>query len=176
MIITISGRAGSGKSTVAKLVAKKLGYSHYSMGDLRRNLAKERGLSLAELLKHDERGALSDEEMDSYQRKLGEKEDNFVIDSRLGFHFIPGSVKVFIDANLKVRTQRAFQDKRVGEKFRNLGEAEKAVLEREKSDKKRYRKYYKLDPFNKSHYDLVVDSSRIPAKKVAEKILEFVKK
>ena len=33
MIIAISGKAGSGKSTIAKLVAKKLGLKHFSSGD-----------------------------------------------------------------------------------------------------------------------------------------------
>jgi len=35
MIITIAGEGGSGKSTVARILAKKLDYKHYSTGDLR---------------------------------------------------------------------------------------------------------------------------------------------
>ena len=49
MIITISGIAGSGKSTVAKLLAKKLNYNHYSIGEFMRDIAKEKNTSLLEL-------------------------------------------------------------------------------------------------------------------------------
>ena len=51
MIITISGTPGSGKSTVAKMIATKLGFKHYSTGDFMRQMAKERGISLEELSK-----------------------------------------------------------------------------------------------------------------------------
>ena len=44
MKITLSGMVGSGKSTNAKLFAKELGYKHYSVGDLMREMAKERGI------------------------------------------------------------------------------------------------------------------------------------
>ena len=46
MIITISGIAGSGKSTVAKLLAKKLNCKHYSVGDFMRQIAKEKNIPL----------------------------------------------------------------------------------------------------------------------------------
>ena len=59
MIIVLGGRAGSGKSTIAKEVAKKLGYKHYSMGDLQRNIAKEKGISLLELGKLQRRKELN---------------------------------------------------------------------------------------------------------------------
>ncbi len=49
MIITISGKAGSGKSTIAKQLAKKLGLKHYSTGDFMRQMAKDKGVSLLEL-------------------------------------------------------------------------------------------------------------------------------
>ena len=91
MKITLGGTAGSGKSTAAKLLAKKLGYKHYSMGDFQREIAEEKGISLLELGKLEEKVKSLDEEVDQRQIELGRKEDNFVIDSRLGFHFIPNS-------------------------------------------------------------------------------------
>jgi len=49
MIITIGGEPGSGKSTVANIVAQKLGYKHYSTGDLRGEIAMRHGLTIDEL-------------------------------------------------------------------------------------------------------------------------------
>lgn len=44
MIITISGYPGSGKSTIADIIAKKLKLKRYSVGNFRRELAKKRGI------------------------------------------------------------------------------------------------------------------------------------
>ncbi|MCX6741353.1 MAG: AAA family ATPase, partial [Candidatus Parcubacteria bacterium] len=46
MIITLSGKPGSGKTTVAKILAEKLGYKFYSTGDLRGQMAMKRGLTI----------------------------------------------------------------------------------------------------------------------------------
>ena len=48
-VITIDGPAGSGKSTVAKILAKKLGYTYLDTGAMYRAVAllvKEKGISL----------------------------------------------------------------------------------------------------------------------------------
>jgi len=175
MIITISGQAGSGKSTAAKLLAKKLRMKHYSVGDLRRKMALERGMTLAQLNRLGEKEIFTDKEADDYQRELGRKEDNFVIDGRLSFHFIPHSVKIFLTADLKVRTKRVFSDERKTEKFHSLEEVEKALVEREKSDIKRYKKYYGINSFDTKYYDLVIDTTRLGPNQVVEKIIKFLK-
>ena len=41
MHITITGRLGSGKSTVAKLLVEKHGYTYYSTGNIMRELAQK---------------------------------------------------------------------------------------------------------------------------------------
>ena len=48
MLITISGLPGSGKTTVARLVARELGLEHVYAGDIFRRQAEEHGLTLAE--------------------------------------------------------------------------------------------------------------------------------
>jgi len=175
MIITISGTAGSGKSTIGKLLAKKLGYKHYSMGDLRRKMADEMGLSLAEFNRLGETEAFTDKDADEYQKKLGKAEDDFVIDGRLSFYFIPHSVKLFLDADEKVRVNRIFGDFRDTEKFNSFEEARDAVAERHASDKKRYFKYYQIDCYDKKHYDLVVDTSMNQPDHSVDTIIEFLK-
>ena len=49
MIITISGIPGSGKTTVGRMLAEKLGYKFYSIGDLRGKMAMERGMTIDQL-------------------------------------------------------------------------------------------------------------------------------
>ncbi|MBU0540313.1 AAA family ATPase, partial [Patescibacteria group bacterium] len=67
MIITISGVPGSGKTTVAKILAERLGMKFYSMGDLRGKMATERGLTIDELNKLGETEAFTDNDVDTYQ-------------------------------------------------------------------------------------------------------------
>ena len=99
MIITISGKAGSGKSTAAKELAKKLKLKHYSIGDLMRQIAKEKNMSLNELSKSAEKDKSIDLALDKKQIELRDKTD-FVIDGRLTAYFIPyANLKVFLECN-----------------------------------------------------------------------------
>src|SRR3989338_8656535 len=101
MIITISGMPGSGKTTVANKIAKKLKLRHYSMGDLRGEVALKHGMNIDELNKLGEKKRWTDKEIDDYQRRLGKTQDNFIIDGRLSWYFIPKSIKIFLNVKLE---------------------------------------------------------------------------
>ena len=51
MKLTLSGKPGSGKSVVADILAEKLNLKRYSVGNYRREMAKKRGMTLAEFNK-----------------------------------------------------------------------------------------------------------------------------
>ncbi|MBI4895088.1 MAG: cytidylate kinase family protein [Candidatus Aenigmarchaeota archaeon] len=177
MIITISGKPGSGKSTVAKIIAKKLAFKHYSIGDFLGKMAKERNITLeqiGELAKKDES---IDKQLDNYQLDLGKSEDNFIIDSRIGFNFIPHSVKIFIDVDLKIAAERVFKDQRDDEEEKDSVQSMlKAMKKRIDLEKERYKKYYGIEDFHDSkHYDYVIDSTHITAEQVADNIIKFIK-
>ena len=116
MILSISGKPGSGKSTVAKSLASHLAMDHVSAGDFMRQMAAERGISVLELsaIAEVDDGAI-DREIDDRSRKFGEERDEFVIDARLAWFFIPRSVKVFLDVSIEVATERIFGDRRGAE-------------------------------------------------------------
>jgi CMP/dCMP kinase len=174
MKISISGTAGSGKSSVAKLVAQKLGYKYHYIGELMRKMAKKRGIDFHELAKLAEAGPEVDKELDDMQKALG-KEDNFIIDSRLGFHFIPDSYKIFLKADIKKAAQRIFAHNREEEKYKSLGEAEQAIKRRMLSEQIRYKKHYGIVFPNESAFDLVIDTSNMTIEQVADEILKEVK-
>ncbi len=176
MIITISGSAGSGKSVTGRELARRLGYKHYSIGGFMREMAEERDISLLELSRQAEKDRSIDEELDQRQIDLAKKKDNFVIDSRLGFHFIPKSVKVFLDADLKVRAERVVADTIRNEHNVNVKTAMENIKKREDSEKKRYKKYYNLNYLDKKKYDLVIDTTNLTIEQTVGKIIEFVRK
>ncbi len=176
MIITISGTPGSGKSTVARIVARKLNLLHYSTGDFMREMASEKSITLAELGELAKKDISIDKALDDRQIKLGETEDNFVIDGRLSFHFIPNSIKIFIDADIKERARRIVEDSanRSTEDATDIDETIAAISKRKNVEAERYMKYYKLDPYKHEHYDLVIDATIPSAEEVTEKIVKFV--
>lgn len=176
MRITISGKAGSGKSTVAKLLSEKLKLKHYSIGDLMRMMAKEKGLSLLKLNLLAEKDKSIDFELDNKLKELGKSKDNFVVDGRLTAFFIPhADVKVFLDADDKVRAQRILNDKRQQEKSSTLKEAISSIKKREESEKKRYKKYYGVNYLDKRLYDYIIGTTKLTPDKVVDKIIKFVK-
>ncbi|OIO64090.1 hypothetical protein AUJ83_00225 [Candidatus Woesearchaeota archaeon CG1_02_33_12] len=175
MIITISGTVGSGKSTVGILVAKKLGFKCYCIGDLRREMAKKRGISLAELNKLGEKDSYTDLEPDKFAEEKGKTEDNFVMVGRTSFHFIPHSVKIFLDVEPKTGAERVLNHSRNDEKYKNLNEAIEKIRIRLESDKLRYKKYYNLDIFNKKSYDYVIDTTNLTIKEVVDKIIKKIR-
>src|SRR3989338_2859223 len=97
MIITISGCPGSGKDTVARIISKKLGMKLHQMGELRRKLAKKHRLSIQELNERGKTESWTDSKIDSITTELGKKQDNFIIVGRTAYHFIPHSIKIYLD-------------------------------------------------------------------------------
>lgn len=177
MIITLGGTPGSGKSTVAEILGVKLGLKHLSSGDFMRQMAKERGITLQELsLIAEKDSGKIDLEIDERTKRLGREENNFVMDSRLAFHFIPQSFKVFLTVDPKTGAQRIFSHKRSEESSENADEAYAKMMRRRQSEALRYKEYYGINPLDESNYDVVIDTTKIPAEKVAEKIMGVMKR
>jgi len=175
MIITISGKAGSGKSTVAKQLAKKLNLKHYSIGDVMRKLAKEKNISLNELSKQAEKDKTIDLTLDKKQIELRDK-NNFVIDGRLTAYFLPfADLKVFLDCKDEVRAERILGDKREGETSQHIGDSIEKIKHREQSERKRYKKLYNVDYYDKKYNYNLTKLFKINFRKKAYKIIVFDK-
>lgn len=181
MIISISGFPGSGKSTVATLVAKKLSFERIYMGGVLRKLADQKGITILELIKQAETDGSIDEDVDKMVADLGRDKDNFVIESRTAFHFIPESLKVFIKVDLKEGARRIFKDLMTEErseedKASSAENLSKMLEERIEVDKGRYQKYYGIDYTDTGNYDLVIDSTELKPEEVVDKIMVEVEK
>ncbi len=179
MIISISGMPGSGKSTVAKLLSRRLGVKRYYMGGMRREMARKKGMDIEQLNAVGEKEDWTDREVDVFQKELGRKEDNFIIEGRLSFLFIPRSFKVFLDVDFHVGARRIYEDvksntERNEPRYKTVEEAEKAIRKRLESDLRRYRKYYGTDVLDRSHYDLIIDTTKMTPDEVAESIMRGV--
>ncbi len=173
-IVTITGTPGSGKSTLAKLLARRLGYGHYSIGDLQRKLAVQHGMTLQELLDKNAKQEFTDKQVDGYQTELGKSEDGFVIDSRLGFHFIPHSIKLFVDADELTRAKRLTQRESVAESANSVEHAKEMNRVRVANEKERYFAKYGVHPYDRKQYDLLLDSTHhLPDELVTQVLARF---
>ncbi|MDR1974482.1 MAG: cytidylate kinase family protein [Bacteroidales bacterium] len=171
-IITLTGDLGSGKSTVSSILIEKLGYRYIYTGDILRRIAERYGMSVWELNNYAETHPEIDEEVDNTFKGLADAE-NLIVDSRLAWHFLPNSFKVFLQVEPNVAAQRVFEDNgRSNEKYSSKEETLQQLNNRKKSELKRYGELYGVDCADMKNYDLIVDTSDISPKDVAQKILD----
>lgn len=173
MIITISGDIGSGKSTTGKLLAKQLGYRYLSTGSIQRELAAKRNLTTLELNILSEKDPSIDREIDGYTMALNNAEENYVVDSRLAWHFIPKSYKVYLRCQEEIAAKRIFNDRdRVSdESEENAKDLLTKIKHRRKSEVRRFKKKYEVDLEDFTNYDLILDSSFFSPTEIVELII-----
>lgn len=168
--ITISGLSCSGKTSVAEYVAKRLGLRFVDAGgDFWRAIARERGIDLDKLSKTAEKSI--DIEMDRRTLELAQK-GGAVLMGRLvawaaGDH---ADFRIMLTASGDERARRS-----AGRDKISLAKAKKLVKARDEQDRKRYLKYYKLDTFDYSIYNLVLDTSRLELGEVQEIVLSTIR-
>ena len=180
-IITINGSLGSGKSSTANLVARDLGFRRFSSGDFFRKIGLDLGISLNEVSKRAEANPVIDQMTDDEIKKVGQM-DKVVIDSRLAFHWIPDSFKVYLDLPPEIARERILNDLKVNklrqesEISSNTEEIYEKIKERLESEKKRYQELYGVDHTDKSNYDLVIDTNKNNLEEVVKIVIAEYKK
>ncbi|ADP77678.1 cytidylate kinase [Methanothermus fervidus DSM 2088] len=167
MIITISGLAGSGTTTLSKILSKKLNYKHISAGDIFRKMAEERNMSLLEFSKFAEENEEIDIKIDEKQAELAKNSDNLIIEGRLSGHFVDADLKVWLTAPFDVRAKRISK-----RESKPLEVVKKEIKRREKSEALRYKKIHGIDINNLDIYDLIINSSTFSAEEIAEIIIK----
>ncbi len=170
MIVTISGPPGSGKTTVGKLLAERLGYEFVSTGMIFRHMAEEKGMSLAEfgemaLTNHD-----IDKELDRRMLALAGEKRKLVLEGRLAAHMlhlngIP-AFKVRIDASPETRAER-----NAGRENKSVEQVREEIIARESCERERYKKVYNIDLNSLAVYDHVEHTDGHTPEEVVNSIL-----
>jgi cytidylate kinase len=181
-IITLSGKPGSGKSSTSDKVAEMLSYTRYSSGDFVRKIVKKRKITLADFNRMAATDHSLDEEIDERLRELREQKD-IVIDSRLGFYWIPESFKVYLDLDMDVATARIYKDAISNEgraggagMATSIADVQRQVQSRLNAEKRRFTAMYGVDPYKNTNFDLVINTSRHSPQTVALTIYDNYKK
>ncbi len=172
MKITISGIGGVGKGTTSKLLAKKLNYKVLSGGDFFREMAEEKDMSVYEFDQYVKENPEYDKKLDNKQKKYGQENNNFILESRLGWYFVPDSFKVKLVCDEEIRLKRVCQRDGC-----DIFEAKNNENIRLEAIHERYKNLYNIDNFEDSkNYDFVIDTTNLAAKDIVDIILKRIEK
>ena len=173
LTITVSGLSGSGKSTGARAIARALNIKYVSAGEILRQIAKDRKISLLEIVKT--REPEIDYEMDKITLNLA-MGGNVVLDGRLT-GWVAGDwadVKIFYECSLNTRAKRVSK-----RDYITSEESKKMLQKRDEEDQKIYQNLYGINSFDKSIYDIIIDNENLTeneAKTISvKKVREFLK-
>ncbi len=179
MHITITGRLGSGKSTVCRIFSDKYGYEIYSTGTIHRRIAAEKGISALEMNELMAKDLSFDHMIDDAVSRISREncDRTLIFDSRMAWHFACDSFRVFMHIDPAIAARRVIADDRGEvEKYTDIDDARRQLLARATSENTRYKRIYGVDNLDYHNFDLIVDSATISPEALAELILAEFKR
>ena len=156
LFVTVSGPPGCGATTLVEGLAEALDCGYVSGGELFREIASERDMSLSQLIAKTGESEEIDRALDRRLRRIAEKwgaaNKAFVLESRLA-GWIAGNradVRIWLDAPDEVRADRTLDRE----------EMTSEMQVREVIEEQRYQSYYGIDLSDRSIYDLAINTGR----------------
>ena len=103
-------------------------------------------------------------------------ENNFVVEGWAAFHFIPKSVKIFLEVNENVAAERIFKNQRLDEKRQNsLLDMKRLLKERLIKTDEQFKKYYQINFLDKKNFDVIIDTTDLTVRETTDKVLGEIK-
>ena len=162
MLISITGKLGSGKSTVCSIMKEKFGFTIYSTGAVQREYARRLGISTLELnLRMNENPEL-DREIDETVTRLSleRKEDKLVFDSRMAWYFAKNTFKIFLTIDPHEAAVRVMKNPRgEEEKYIDVDDACEKLVKRSLVERDRFLDIYGVDYYDYNNYNIVIDTT-----------------
>jgi len=195
LFITVSGPPGCGATTLTEGLAEALDCGYVIGGDIFRDLAADRGLSVQQLIAKAEEDDQIDRALDQRLRRIAEQwgaaNKPFILESRLA-GWLAGNradLRIWLDAPEEVRIERlsdyevSYEIERPDERASNDVRLEELDDEdsigpllrvREVSEAGRYESYYGIDVDDQSFYDLSINTGRWGAETVLDMVISAV--
>lgn len=176
-IICLSGLAGSGKTTIGKLLAAHLEVPFLSIGNYSRTYAEKLDMDIHQFQIHANNTPGLDQQIDQQFLDHVKQHGACILDYRLGFYFIPDAFHVLIKIDESEAAKRVFGrgDKSDGQSQRlTLSDHLITLNRRNKVMKERLQKQYEVDFTSEKHYHLIIDTTdKLPVESV-EHILKTI--
>ena len=170
--ITLSGTLGSGKSTVGKELARRLGVPYISTGQLFREIGHISNLDALQTNLEAETNRALDDAVDNKVRELNTSTQDFVIDSRMAWHFVEDALRVFLSVTPETAADRIMADRsRATEQYESMEAALNGLRARRDSEIRRYRRLYNVEIEDASNYDMSIITDNADIGDVVDLIL-----
>ena len=176
MIITISGQPGAGSTTVSELLSKKTNYKLLTVGEIYKQIAKEKGMTAEEFWEYQEKNPEKQEEfhkeLDARQKLLAETETNIIFNGKLSAFQIPrAKIKVLLTADLKTRAERT-----VKRDNGTIEEQKQSIKEREEMERKDWKKIYGFDYVaDREYYNMIIDTTNLTPEQIVNAVIQQMK-
>ena len=170
LVVTIGGPHGTGKSTYAKMIARQFKIRYVSAGQLFRDLAKEKGLSLEELSKQAANSPEIDRMIDERSATEAAKGDA-VIEGQLAAWMSKdlAQVRVYLKAPDEERIARI-----ANRDHQDYEAARRQTLERERIQRERYKRYYGVNIDDLSLYNVIIDTGNRSVESTSKEIISRI--
>jgi len=157
-VVTMSGLHGTGKSTYAKALAEEFKLRYVSAGQLFRDIATEKGVSMERLIQITANDPEIDHLIDERTKREAEKGD-VILEGQLAGWMTrdKAGLKIFLTAPEEVRIRRIAERDSV-----DFEKAKAQTVLRDRAEREKYKKYYDIDTTDISIYDLIMDTSLLP--------------
>ena len=163
--VAISGKSGCGNTTVSSMLAEKLGVKLINFTF--RQLAAEKGITLAEVIENAKTDDSYDITVDTRQVELA-RQESCVLGSRLAIWMLKeANLKVYLLASSEVRAKRI-----LNREGGNLQEIMDFTSMRDNEDSRRYMKLYSIDNNIYDFADLIIDTSVNTPEQIVQIILD----
>jgi CMP/dCMP kinase len=173
--VVVNGDLGSGKSTVSRLLAQRLGIRRISVGEVYRTMARQRDMTALELNLHAELDDKIDHFVDQVQSDIATSGERVVVDSRLAWFFFSDALKVHLITDPTVAARRVMKRPAdTVEQYRSVEQARHQLAERSESERVRFIERYGADKTRLRNYDVVCDSTRATPDEIVARILRAV--
>lgn len=174
--ITLSGSVGSGKSTIGKLLSENLGVEFISVGNLSRIKAASMGMDIDQFQIYLKKHPKMDKEMDDYIAEEMGRKDSFILDYRLGFHFIKDSFNVLLKVSPELALKRISSRIGTNEFYEGLSLGQKIAKmnSRNLNMQTRFLELYNVDFLNEKNYYLVLETDELNPQEITSKIIKHL--
>ncbi len=179
MLISITGRLGSGKSTICSILKEKYGFRIFSTGAIQREYARNLGITTLELNKRMDENPGLDKEIDDTvtQMSIEHKDEKLVFDSRMAWHFAKNTFKIFLTIDAMEAAVRVMKCQRgEEERYTDINDACEKLVERSRVERERFIEIYGVDYYDYNNFNIVIDTTHRTPEEIVNIIMENYEK
>lgn len=178
MLISITGKLGSGKSTICNILKDRYGFQIFSTGAIQREYARKLGITTLELNKRMDENPNLDRDIDNAVTKMSieHKGEDLIFDSRMAWHFAVETFKIFLTIDPMEAARRVMRNQRgAEERYVDAEDACAKLIERSTVERERFIEIYGVDYYDYNNFNIVIDTTSRSPEEIVDIIMTYYK-